>query len=442
MCVPVPHHPTERTARAKITLANKISRVHPFGGCFSPGGAAPIQSLGVNPLATAIPKPPTEAAVVPARLSDRALFARAADDELAFAEIVRRYQEPLRRHAARYVGETDAEDVVQQALVNASLALRREPDRDIEPKPWLYRVTTNAAIDHQRAQSVRPLGDRVHSELELDAVFESHGGDPHDVIADRDSVRSVVAGINGLAPNQRRAATARFMEGRSHDEIAAELGVSKGAARELIHRARRNLRDAIPALSPVPLFVKLREVFAGAFSGAASVPAAKLAASAAAVAVVAGAGGVALKNGLVDQRAPTASGSAAAPAAAIPDLPQVAPRPRLAAAATALAAANRRNGSGGEAGGPGGGSTSTSAATPGTAPASATPATTTAGTSTGSGAGTASDSVGGLSDQLGVDEATQGVQDTVEGLGVPEISEQLGIQPPNVPDVADGLGGN
>src|SRR5918998_430790 len=121
----------------------------------------------------AMPEPPTATAVSAGRLSDRALFARAAMDEAAFAEIVHRYREPLRRHAARYVGDADAEDVVQQALVNANLALRRHPERDIEPRPWLYKVTTNAAIDFRRARAARPLGDRIHEEPDFEAVETS-----------------------------------------------------------------------------------------------------------------------------------------------------------------------------------------------------------------------------------------------------------------------------
>src|SRR3712207_6233985 len=114
--------------------ARSRGNLAPDSGGLEVGGETPIGTTGETSPRQTMSRPP--ATSVPLhRLSDRALLARAAVDEAAFAEIVSRYRELLRRHAARYVGDADAEDVVQQALVNANLAIRREPERDIEPKP-------------------------------------------------------------------------------------------------------------------------------------------------------------------------------------------------------------------------------------------------------------------------------------------------------------------
>jgi RNA polymerase sigma factor (sigma-70 family) len=393
-----------------------------------------------------MPKPPTSGAGTLARLSDRALFSRAAQDEAAFGEIVHRYREPLRRHAARYVGDADAEDVVQQALVNASLALRREPARDIEPKPWLYKVTTNAAIDHRRALSVRPLHDRPHEEVDLDAMAGSQSSDPHEVLTGRESVRSMVSGIRELAPNQRRAATARFLEGRSHDEIASELGVSKGAARELIHRAKRNLRETIPALSPLPFLGRLRDAIGGLFAGSGSAGAAKLAAGAVVVVAAAGVGGVAISQSRDGDGGPTPAAStaeAARPTAALPSVATVADRP--AAGGGSADSSRGGNGDGGGQGGSGSGSQGGSAATPDAAsgqPSTSTPAASSPGTSGSQGG---SNPVQGLSDQLGVDQVADQVGQATEQVesGVNGVGDQLGVDVPDVdvPNAGELLGG-
>jgi RNA polymerase sigma-70 factor (ECF subfamily) len=369
------------------------------------------------------------------RHSDRALFSHAADDEAAFSELVRRYREPLRRHAARYVGDTDAEDVVQQALVNASLALRREPERDIEPRPWLYKVTTNAAIDHRRALAARPLGDRVHEEPDFEAMGAPEAEDPHEVVTGRETVRSVVSRIQALAPNQRRAATARFLEGRSHDEIAGELGVSKGAARELIHRARRNLRQAILALSPVTLIAKLRHAVGGVFAGS-SAPAAKLAAGAAVAALAAGGGAAVIASGDVgDKRAPV-DAAGMAPAAAVTDVHR-----ERADSGGASAGSGRHEGGGGAGDEQGSGNPEMSGrgayespASP--APASATPAAAGPGAAPVAGGSTPVQStaealgVGGVTEQLPIPSQ------------VPEVTDQLPIDPPDLPPVKPLGGGN
>jgi RNA polymerase sigma-70 factor (ECF subfamily) len=375
------------------------------------------------------------------RLSDRVLLSHAANDEAAFGELVRRYREPLRRHAARYVGEADAEDVVQQALVNANLALRRDPERDIEPRPWLYKVTTNAAIDYRRARAARPLGDRIHEEPDFDTVGAPDSDDPHQVVAGRETVRALVTKIQGLAPNQRRAATARFLEGRSHDEIAGELGVSKGAARELIHRARRNLREAIPALAPVTLIEKLRHAVGGLFAGS-SAPVAKLAAGAAAVAVAAG-GGAAVIASRDDGGADRAGAAAEAASAAA-----ASEESREPAGSGGDAQGGSRDGNGGGAGG--GEKGSRDSAKSGqdgggeSAPSGAPEAGATAATSTGTApvVGGGSNPVQSTADQLGVGNVTEQLPVEPPDLPpVPDVTDQLPVKPPSLPPIGDPLGG-
>jgi RNA polymerase sigma factor (sigma-70 family) len=377
------------------------------------------------------------------RLSDRALCSRAAADEAAFAVLVRRYREPLRRHAARYVGDGDAEDVVQQALVNASLALRRDPTRDIEPRPWLYKVTTNAAIDHRRARAARPLGDRLHEDADFEAIGAPDGDDPQQVVIGRETVRSVVAQIKGLAPNQQRAATARFLEGRSHDEIARELGVSKGAARELIHRARRNLRDAIPALSPLPLLERLRHAASGIFAGSASAPAAKLAVGAAVVTVAAGGGAAVVASGDGGGAdAQRVSAAEAEPAGAVVDVPRAAAEPAVRGGDSG--GGDARRGTAGDRGSDGGANSSQgSGGNEGSAPGAPGEAATAASAGAAPAGGSSSNPVQDVADELGVGGVTEEVPlpDTSGLPEVPDVTDQLPVRPPSLPQVGDPLGG-
>src|SRR5690606_30999895 len=68
--------------------------------------------------------------------------------EAAFEEIVRRYGRPLVRYAGAIVGAR-AEDVTQDALSKALLAMRRD-DVEIELRPWLYRIVRNTALNDLR----------------------------------------------------------------------------------------------------------------------------------------------------------------------------------------------------------------------------------------------------------------------------------------------------
>jgi RNA polymerase sigma factor (sigma-70 family) len=376
------------------------------------------------------------------RLSDRALCAHAASDEAAFGELVRRYREALRRHAARYVGEADAEDVVQQALVNASLALRREPDRDIEPRPWLYKVTTNAAIDHRRARAARPLGDRIHEEPDFDTIGAAADNDPHQVVTGREAVRSVVSQIQSLSPNQRRAATARFLEGRSHDEIAGELGVSKGAARELIHRARRNLREAIPALSPLPLLERLRHAVSGVV-GSASAPAAKLVAGAAVIAAATGGGAaiVASSDGGNADRLPV-DAAQSKKAAAVTEVPREPSGGRAPGDARGGGDGGGRAGGGASSGPASAGRVGGGGADAEPAGVELTPVAPAAGGGPATGGGAGAGPVQGVADDLGVGGVTEQVPlpETSPSSQGPKLPGQLPVKPPDLPPVGGPLG--
>ncbi|HEV7561918.1 MAG TPA: sigma-70 family RNA polymerase sigma factor [Solirubrobacterales bacterium] len=162
--------------------------------------------------------------------------------ELAFEEIVRRYRAPLERFAAAIVGSR-SEDVTQDAFSKALLALRGS-EAEIELRPWLYRIVRNAALNDIRDSPppTEELGEGVA------------GGPSAAVEAERrEEMSELTERLRALPETQRAAIVMRELEGLSHEEIAAALGVSGGAARQAIHRARSTLRDGVGLLLPVPL---------------------------------------------------------------------------------------------------------------------------------------------------------------------------------------------
>src|SRR3954453_19031383 len=209
--------------------------------------------------------------------SDESLVSLARDGhEQAFAAIVERYQVQLERYASRLVGPTRAEDALQQAFVNAHSALTRDPEKTIELRPWLYRIVHNAALNTLRgAHDEQPLGE------DTDRL-----GLTDDAIERREMLREALEAVAAPPPHQpatlppptpappaqqRDAILLRELEGRSHEEIAVALGVTPGAARQQIFRARAALRAAATAVTPTPLLIRLMEMAAGSGSGAADV---------------------------------------------------------------------------------------------------------------------------------------------------------------------------
>lgn len=161
--------------------------------------------------------------------------------DAAFEEIVRRYRKPLDRFAAAIVGGR-SEDVTQDSFSKALLALRGS-EAEIELRPWLYRIVRNTALNDLRDHA--PAAEEIPEALP--------GGRSTAAEAEaREEMRDLMTRLQALPEPQRAALVMRELEGLSHEEIAAALGVSGGAARQAIYRARAALREGLGLLLPLP----------------------------------------------------------------------------------------------------------------------------------------------------------------------------------------------
>jgi RNA polymerase sigma factor (sigma-70 family) len=220
--------------------------------------------------------------------SDRRLVSLVRDGyENAFEEIVRRYDKPLARYAAAIVSANRAEDVTQDAFSKALLALR-DTDKEIELRPWLYRIVRNTALNDLRDRP--PAAAPLHEGI--DGVET-----PPQAAERREEVAELLKRLRALPDPQRAAIVMRELEGLSHEEIAAALGMTGGAARQTIHRARRTLRNGAGMLIPIPLLHYLLAPSAEGVAAGAGLGGAAAAGAGAAAGGGAGAG-VALKAGV------------------------------------------------------------------------------------------------------------------------------------------------
>src|SRR3954471_20087163 len=229
--------------------------------------------------------------IEPARLAGSAGRRTQSDDRLvdlvregndrAFEAIVHRYRGPLLRYCRRFLSPARAEDAVQQTFVNAIAAIR-DGDAEINLRPWLYRIAHNASLNVLRQAGA-----------DYDEISEQIDGveTPPQAFERGERFRTVVAAVHDLPERQRDAIVLQALEGRSYDEIALELGVTGGAVRQLLNRARTTLREGVTAFTPPALLARLggameapvAQVAAGAGGGA-------VLAKAVAAGVVAGAG--------------------------------------------------------------------------------------------------------------------------------------------------------
>ncbi len=173
--------------------------------------------------------------------SDEALIsATRAGSDAAFTAIVQRYEPQLVAYARQVLGgrHHDAEECVQDAFVRALASLRRN-DAEIALRPWLHAIVRNRCLDQLR---------KPNRTTDLDpheAVLADHGPGPVSMIAHRQKLDAVVGGMEALPERQRRALVMHELEDRSHSHIGRVLGVSAGASKALVCRARQGVAAAV-----------------------------------------------------------------------------------------------------------------------------------------------------------------------------------------------------
>ena len=160
--------------------------------------------------------------------SDEDLLARIADEDRgAFTTLMRRH------------GKTaaDADDITQEVFI---MLWRRpsawKPGRAAF-STWLYRVVANRCLDQARRQKLRrflPFGEAADPADEAPSAY--------DALAGRDALAEAGRMIRALPEKQRLALLLAVQADKSNAEIASVLGVSEGAAEQLLVRARRTLR--------------------------------------------------------------------------------------------------------------------------------------------------------------------------------------------------------
>ena len=163
--------------------------------------------------------------------------------EAALAEIVRRHGPRLRVLALRFRGtDQAADDIVQETFWTAWREIGRWLPGGPPFAAWLTRIAVNRAIDSERRGKVRRF-------FGLDTAETVADGAPFaDVaLAARTELAAVARDIRDLPPRQRAAILIVASGERTNAEVAATLGVSEGAAEQLLVRARRTLRARLAA---------------------------------------------------------------------------------------------------------------------------------------------------------------------------------------------------
>jgi len=217
----------------------------------------------MNGLSGVLPYPATEAKTrtrtrVDHRTSDEALLVRRvqAKDELAFREIVERYQTKvfsiiygiLRNH-------NDAEDIAQQVFAKIYFSIGNFDFRS-SLLTWIYKITVNECYDYLRKKRVRKLvyesdfseEDTLQMENSQTAVDLNV---PVDMTLERQDL--LVKLLSKVSEEDRMLMLLKEVEGHSVEELAQMTGMNENTIKVKLFRTRQKLLKAAQRLGRGPL---------------------------------------------------------------------------------------------------------------------------------------------------------------------------------------------
>jgi RNA polymerase sigma-70 factor (ECF subfamily) len=167
-----------------------------------------------------------------------------------FAALVEDLGPALLRFLRRMVGDADlAEDLLQETFVAAFR--HRAGARPESARGWLFTIAANRARNALR-DGQRSVTDEESVVAKLDRCGRA------DALPEAEALRhelraEIAVAVAQLPPDSREAILLRDMEDLSYAEVAAIMGLTEGAARVRVHRARERLREALgPYLAGEP----------------------------------------------------------------------------------------------------------------------------------------------------------------------------------------------
>ena len=174
---------------------------------------------------------------------------RRGDDD-AFELLVRTYGGRLLQVARRFLREEDACDALQEAFLSAFKSIDRFDGR-ARVSTWLHRIVVNSALmrlrkqSSQREESLEPLLPTFLEDGHRENPKAPWPENPEEAVG-RGQVRDLVRqAIDRLPVGYRSVVLLRDIEELSGEETGKLLGLTPGAVKVRLHRARRALREIL-----------------------------------------------------------------------------------------------------------------------------------------------------------------------------------------------------
>jgi RNA polymerase sigma-70 factor (ECF subfamily) len=166
-------------------------------------------------------------------------------DQAAWRELVTEHGRRVFNLAYRFMGRADeAEDVTQEIFVKVYRSLDRFRPADGSFPAWLMTVARHHAIDRYRRRREEVSADPAA----LDAVASTDQG-PLQRLEREERKQLVHRGLRALPKALREPLLLCDLEGLSHEEAAASLGIPVGTVKSRLNRGRLELARRLLAVT-------------------------------------------------------------------------------------------------------------------------------------------------------------------------------------------------
>ena len=160
--------------------------------------------------------------------------------QAAFEALVGRYNARLLAFCRHMLhSREDAEDVLQEVFAAAFNAIMAD-SREINVRPWLYRIARNRSLNHLRRNTAIGVDS-------MDTHFADAGQSTSERAHKREEFRLLLDDIAHLPETQRSALVLREMDALSYEQIAEAMDTTVPAVKSLLVRARIGLAEAAEA---------------------------------------------------------------------------------------------------------------------------------------------------------------------------------------------------
>ena len=222
----------------------------------------------MNGLTVSLPFPVAVGDAAPARTkvdsrnSDEAALVRRvqAKDELAFREVVERYQAKVFSIIYGILrNRNDAEDIAQQVFAKIYFSIKNFDFRS-SLLTWIYKITVNECYDYLRKKRVRKLV--YESDFSSDESLRMENTEPatdhtpgvDDRLAQHDLILKL---LSKLSEEDRSLILLKEVEGHSVEELSEMTGMNENTIKVKLFRARQKLLKAAQRLEKTPILVSL-----------------------------------------------------------------------------------------------------------------------------------------------------------------------------------------